>query len=387
MLNREQKTASLSTETPEKSIKISIAETPAEKREIYRFRYQTYVEEMSKHIKGIDYTNKLLFDDMDDWGLILCAKVGSELIGTARINIGKIKDFSKEVATFLSLKAFQDCYTDQNKQKFSFVTKIMVHPSYRNSPVFYMLIAKCYELAYSNQIYFIFGICNYHLIRIYEKLGMHRYCKNFELSGYGLQAPIVLLVNDIQHLRNIHSPFYRIARQRGTLDTQSVEWFHEKFTKHSRFVNSQLITEEDLWSILCNRLGYPPNEAITILHELSVIEAKKFLHCCASLIPFDPENMLVNQGDVSYSYNILISGKLRSLTFLRPVKEYSIPGQRFGANGLTEHNKHTEDIIAIDSGEILILSGIAFQRFYHTHPEVAHKITKRTINLRGKSES
>lgn len=381
MLNRTAKSLSLTTETPDEPIRIGIAATPAEKREIYRFRYQTYVEEMSKHIKGIDHTNKLLYDDMDDWGLILYAKVGAELIGTARINIGTVEDFPKEVTAFLSLDTFQDCC-----EEYSFVTKIMVLPAYRNSPVFYMLIAKCYELSYKRQIEFIFGICNYHLIRIYEKLGMHRYFKNFELPGYGLQVPIVMLVNDIQHLRNIRSPFYRLARQRGKVDTQAVEWFHAKFTKQSSFVNSHMVTEEDLWSVLDNRLHCPPNEAITILHGLSVSEAKKLLHCCGSLIPCNPGNLLTNQGDVSYTYNILISGKLKSMTFIRPAKEYSIPGQSFGADGLTEHNMHAENIMAIDTAEILILSGNAFQRFYHTHPEIAHKITKNIINLHRKSK-
>lgn len=386
MLNSTARSMSLTTENPDKSIIIGIAATPEEKREIYRFRYQTYVEEMAKHIMGIDHTHKLLYDDMDDWGLILYAKVGSELIGTARINIGTVGDFSKEVAAFLSLDTFQDCPKVQGRQ-FSFVTKIMVLPAYRNSPVFYMLIAKCYELSYRNQIDFIFGICNYHLIRIYEKLGMHRYFKNFELPGYGLQAPLVMLVNDIQHLRNIRSPFYRLARQRGKVDTQAVEWFHANFTKQSRFVNSQMVTEEDLWSLLDKRLHCPPNEAIKALHELSVSEAKKLLHCCASLIPCAPGNILTNQGDVSYTYNILISGKLKSLTFIRPAKEYSIPGQSFGANGLTEHNKHAEDIMALDTAEILILSGNAFQRFFHTHPEIAHRITQKLLTYAGKNKS
>lgn len=385
MLNRKFEIASQVIEMPDELIQISTATSPEEKKEIYRFRYQIYVEEMSKYIHEVDHVNKLLYDDMDDWGLLLYAKAGSALVGTARINIGDIEAFSKEVTTFLSLRSFQDCYNDGRKHQFSFVTKIMVHPSYRNSPVFYKLIAKCYELTCNRDIPFIFGICNYHLIRIYEKLGMHRYYKNFELPGYGLQAPIVLLVNDIQHLRNIRSPFYRIARQRSVLDTRSVTWFHETFTRNSRFVNSQIVTEDDLWLLLYNRLLSPPNEAITILNELSVSDAKKFLHCCGSVIPFDPENKLVNQSDVSYSYNILLSGKLTSLTFLHPAKEYTLPGQPFGANGLTEHNKHTEDIMAVVSGEILILSGIAFQRFYHTHPEIAHKVIKQIIHLREKA--
>jgi CRP-like cAMP-binding protein len=74
----------------------------------------------------------------------------------------------------------------------------------------------------------------------------------------------------------------------------------------------------------------------------------------------------------------MLTGKLRSLTFLSPVKEYSRPEQHFGADGLTEHGVHTEDIAAVDTSEILILSSMAFRKFSYAHFEIAHKII-RTI--------
>ncbi len=239
----------------------------------------------------------------------------------------------------------------------------------------------CYDLSCRNQVQFGFSACNVHLLRLYEQMGFHRYSKNFVDPGYGLLFPVVMPVDDIQHFRIIYSPLLRIARKRKDINTQAVEWFHEKFTRHSHIVNSQLVEEEELWSMLDNKLKKPPTEAITILRELSVTEAKKFLHSCGSLVQCAAGDIITNQGDISYSHNILLSGRLKSLTFQRPVKEYTSPGQHFGANGLTEHTKHTEDIVAIDAAEILVLSGMAFQRFFHSHPEIAHKIVQTTINL------
>jgi CRP-like cAMP-binding protein len=115
-----------------------------------------------------------------------------------------------------------------------------------------------------------------------------------------------------------------------------------------------------------------------------VPEAKKFLHCSGIFVQCDPGDIITVQGDVSYAYYILISGSLKSLTFHRPIKEYITPGQHFGANGLTEHTKHTEDIAAISFAEILVLSGIAFQKFYHSHPDIAHKTVESIISLAKK---
>jgi CRP-like cAMP-binding protein/predicted GNAT family N-acyltransferase len=379
MINKNPKTMSYTTETTENSIKICIAITPEEKREIYHFRYQTYVEEMSKHIEEGDYANKLLYDELDEWALLLYAKIGSVIIATERINIGTLADFPQKVVDILSLNEFQNCYTEHGDQKFAYITKLMVAPSHRGSPVLYLLMAECYEICCHRQIQFGFGICNFYLLRLYEQMGFHRYCKNFVYPGHGLAVPIVLLADDIQHFRIIRSPLLRIARKKGALNTQEVEWFHDKFTRNSPIINSQTVTEEELWSILCKGLNSPPTEAIALLQELSEAEAKKFLHSCGSYVQCASGDIITSQGDFSYSYDILISGKLKSLTFHHPIKEYTLSGQHFGANGLTEHNKHTEDIAAVTSTQLLVLSGAVFPRFFHSHPEIAHKIVK-TMN-------
>jgi len=363
------------TEASENSITIGIAITPAEKREIYHFRYQTYVEEMSKHLEDIDYVNKLLYDELDEWTILLYAKIGSTIIATTRLNIGTLEDFPLKLAEILSLDDFQGSYKENDNQKFAFITKVMVAPSHRSSPALYLLIVKCYELCGNNGVQFGFGACNVHLLRLYEQMGFHRYTKNFVDPGYGLLVPIVMLADDIQHFRAVNSPLFRIVRRKkGDVNTQAVEWFHARFVRDSPIKNSKMITEEELWSLLCNSLNCVPTETIALLHELTEKEAKSFLHSCGSLVQCYAGDVITNQGDLSYSYNILISGKLKSLTFHYPIKEYTAPGQHFGANGLTEHNIHTEDIAAVTSTQLLVLSGAAFPRFFHSHPDIAHKI-------------
>lgn len=383
MINNNQKTMSCAIEAPESLIKVGLAITPEEKSEIYHFRYQTYVEEMSKRLEDIDYVNKLLYDKLDEWTILLYAKIGPTIIATARLNIGMISDFPQKLAEILSLDAFQNSYTKNGDQKFAFITKLMVAPSHRSSPALYLLIVKCYEICCNNNVQFGFGACNFHLLRLYEQMGFHRYSKNFVDPGYGLLVPIVMLADDRQHFRVVNSPLFRIARRKeGAVNTKAVEWFHEKFVKNAPIINSKIITEEELWSIICKGLNSPPTKAIALLRELSEAEAKKFLHSCSSLVQCDTGDIITNQGDISYSYNILLSGKLKSLTFHYPIKEYTLPGQHFGANGLTEHNIHTEDIAAVNAVEILVLSGMAFPRFFHSHPDIAHKIVRALSNLR-----
>lgn len=381
MVNSFVQTSSWKKEPVNNSVTVGIATTQAEKKEIYRFRYQTYIEEMSKQIEGIDHSKKVLCDELDDWAMLLYAKVGSKLIGTARINIGTIEQYPAKLVQILSLDKFRDSFPESNEEVYAYVTKLMIAPPHRSSSALYLLIAKCYEICCANQVQFAFGACNFQLLRLYEQMGFHRYGKNFVDPGYGLLAPIVLLINDIQHFRMVRSPILRLARKRTNINTQAVEWFYAHLMKNPRSINSQIIEEDELWSLLCKRLYCPPTEAIEILENFSEVEAKKFLHSCSIYIHCHSGDIITHQGDMSYAYNLLISGKLKSLTFHHPMRYYATPGQSFGANGLTEHNPHTEDIAVVSTAEILVLSGIAFPRFCHAYPDIAHKVIRNLFNV------
>lgn len=369
-------------EVSDNSIKIGIAMKQWEKDEIYRFRYQTYVEEMSKRIDSADHKNKVLCDELDPWAVLLYAKIGSKIIATARINVGTIEQYPVKLVQILVLDKFVDALKISD-QAFAYITKLMVAPAHRSSPALYLLIAKCYEICCDNNVHFAFGACNFQLLRLYEQMGFHRYTSNFVDPGYGLLAPIVLLINDLRHLRMVRSPFLRIARKRTEVSTESVEWFNSHFLKTQHTVNSQIVKEEELWLILSKHFASPLNQTIDLLRGLSEMEAKKFLHNCGIYIHCKAGDMIVNQGDISYSYNVLLSGMLKSVTFRCPAKHY-LPGQHFGANGLTGHNVHSEDIVAMSATEILVLSGLAFPRFSHAYPEIAHKVVKSTLALNKK---
>jgi len=371
-----------------KTVTLGIATTPEEKLEIYRLRYQIYAEEMSKKFPNMDHNNKLLFDELDDWGVLLYAKSGSEMIGTLRINIGLLSDFSPFWVQVLSLKRFTQF--SKNNQKFAYTSKFMVSQSYRNSTVSYLLSSKSYELCCKEQVPFNFGVCTFHLLRLYEQFGFRRFGRNFVDDGYGLLAPYVLLVDDIEHLRTVRSPFFRQARKRNCLENQALKWFNTEFIETSNIINSQLVSQEDLWMFLHARFGASPNQTIPLLQGLSEEEAIKFIHCCGIVVQCLPGDHLTFQGDTSYALNILISGNLKSIHASQSDSHVILPGQSFGANGLVHHPMHTEDIIAVTDTELLVLSSLAFPKFLHSYPEIANKIIqnqkkKLTIKLDTKN--
>ena len=126
MKNTTHRLTSLSKDNEE--IKIGIARTPEEKRAIYRLRYNIYGEEISFNLMSVDHENKLFYDEMDEWAILLYAKVGSNLIGTARINVGDIEKFSPTLVETYHMNKFKNFYEKDVHPNFAVISKGMITP-------------------------------------------------------------------------------------------------------------------------------------------------------------------------------------------------------------------------------------------------------------------
>ncbi len=370
MLNPEEKTA-------EKLFTVGIAETDEEKKAIYRFRYEIYVEEMSRQLTSSDHKEKMLYDEMDEWGTLIYVKVNSKLIGTSRINIGQLRKFHPELRDTLELTRFQKFYSGKLHQNFGLITKLMVDPVFRNSQALYLLMAKAYELSCAHNVQFTFGGCNIYLLRLYEEIGGQRFGKNFQDPGYGMLTPIVWLIDDVEHMRKLHSPFYRLARKRTELDLEVGSWFASEFQEGGNLINSQLVTEEELWKAIANNLGTTPAE-IPWLQGLSEDEMKKLFHKCGIIAKCYAGDQVIVQGDPSNEVNILLNGRLEM-----DGPDTIFPGQHFGATGLEGSSHQPNNIFAVTPAEILVLSRIAFPKFRHRYPDIAGRVLQNIARMTG----
>lgn len=355
-------------------ITISVASTLREKMEVYRFRYRVYIEELAMQIDNADHERKMIFDEGDREGLLIYARVGGDIVGTQRLNIGTINEFPSDLAHFLSWDRFQSCYGGRKLPILSYTSKLMVAEQYRNTPVLHLITAKGYELYCDYNVQFNFGACNFHLLRLYEQFGCRRYGSSFTAPGYdGVVTPVVLIVNDIQHLRAVRSPFYRLARKRGDISQSLATWFYAEFKESSDLVNSQLISEEELWLTIVDRLGCLSKYHIPIFQGLSLAEIKKLIFQCGILVKYRDGEPITTRNASSHTHKILISGMLNK-TDAFGFNEMIMPGQSFGASGLVGHAPYSEDVVAATASEVLIFSSLNFERFRYSHPDIAFKV-------------
>jgi predicted GNAT family N-acyltransferase len=208
------------------SIEFKLAQTDEEKEAIFRFRYQIYIEEMNRPAHA-DHEKRQITDSFDKTAHIFYVERNQELVATARTNFQRESpiEFEKEYL----LEQFGDYYPD----RISTTSKLMVSNSNRNGRLTPYIINQLYKYTIRNKIAIDFINCNEPLDSLYEKMGYRRYRDNIAHKEFGSVVPMVLFLYDIEHLRKINSPFFKVAEELKIEPDSSFESIKNKLNPYN----------------------------------------------------------------------------------------------------------------------------------------------------------
>jgi hypothetical protein len=358
-------------------ISVELATTRKEKEKVYRFRYQVYVEEMGKILSSADHRRRLVIDaeDAADRCLLFYARIGNEVIGTMRLHIGRANDFLPYLRDNMALDRFESFPARIPENLISYTSKSMVDPRYRRSQAFYLLSANVYETFRRHECPFNFTVGAPYMVALYEQLGHRRYMGNFSVPGYGYMAPMVLLTEDVDHLRKVRSPLWRVARKFDN-SPAAAEWFAREFPDAARFVNRQMIGKEDIWRMLADKLGRPLERAVPLFRGMSEAEAMT----CADaghIILCEAGDAIVDPLDMCNDVFVIMSGVVsvrRQAPDRRPSVSISGPAKVYGEKAFVAHSRQNATVIAQTGTEILVFPRHSIERLELQHPEVAAKL-------------
>jgi hypothetical protein len=85
-----------------------------------------------------------------------------------------------------------------------------VAPRWRDSPALSILFTAAFKMSKERNVRFDFCHCAPAQLQLYQRLGYRRYAANFS-DKTGLRVPMVMLLDDIRHLKRVRSPLFRIA--------------------------------------------------------------------------------------------------------------------------------------------------------------------------------
>lgn len=364
----------MTTEQDNHPIIVGIAETVEDREAIYRLRYQIYHTEMGKQIKA-DHDRKMIVDELDDDGYLFFAKVGSDVVGTIRLNIGSAGDFPTSLREYFDMSQFQTY--SPGRMLLSYSSRLMVSPQYRNSQVLYFLLAEMYRFGIERDVVFNFCYCAPQLVGLYEQLGFRRYTKNVNHPETGFNVPMVLIGDDVQYLRKVRSPLYRLARKLGKQQVQeTVDWFANEYPHADRYIVQRALGEEEFWHIIDEKLHQSAKDQMFIFNGLDDQELKLLLRE-TTVLSCDEGDLIVRDGNVGNELFVVLSGAVE-VTKVKDGENFSIAligeGEVFGEMAFVSKRKRTATVTAVTNSEIMVLTHDFFSKFIDSQPVIASKV-------------
>ncbi|PIR23312.1 MAG: hypothetical protein COV44_03260 [Deltaproteobacteria bacterium CG11_big_fil_rev_8_21_14_0_20_45_16] len=175
-------------------------ETDFERSQVYRLRYDIYIEEMKRGTHGVDYATKQVFDEMDESAILLGAFYHGRMVGTARLNFSSDTVFSK--SDLYQFEVFEKTYP----KGVLMITKAMVAKEWRGSMLFFEMVKAMHNIALERNAQVSLLDCNDHLVGTYEKIGFRSYRGRVFDEEYGWVTPMAMLHADETYLREVRSP-------------------------------------------------------------------------------------------------------------------------------------------------------------------------------------
>jgi len=348
------------------SLKVYIAGDEWQKKEIYKLRYQIYVQEMAKSLKTISSKEKFISDPLDDRSILLYVQSGGEVVATLRLTIAIADDYPSTLREVFHMDKFKGIHPEFLDPLLGLATKLAVKKKYRNSPALYLLLVEMYRLLREQRAQILFGGCNPYLLPLYERMGFRKFAKNFTDPGYGLLVPIVMIVEDLQYFQGVKSPLCRQTKK-DVNDSARAQLFLKALPSAANYLNIQLASKEDLWKYAEQKLNDSP-AMIPLFKNLDNESILKLLSK-GTVFSCAPGDCIVYPGNICNDLYILLSGELMSKS--KAGSHLLRPGDYFGNLTNSGQLGAREMVSAIGESEIFVLPRQAFERYQCRHRQAA----------------
>ena len=347
-------------------IQVRIAQTSQEREAIYRFRYQVYAEEMRKKFILENFSDGLLVDDLDESAILFYGIVDDEIIATLRLNILGHSTLPIETQQEFGISQFTSVFPDT---ELSFSSRMMVAPKLRNSSAAGAIVSEAYRFVRSQGIQFDFMRCAPWLVPFYDNLGYRRYTNNVVDNSAGLSIPLVLVIEDIAHLKPARSPFYRLARHTDNRSDVGA-WFAKMFLIQSQFFNTSIHTSDQVWEYWLQKLEGRSIHSIPLFQNLNE-NAIKVLLKSSVFHSFKAGETILRVGDIGNAVFLVLSGQVE-VSHATPIASDLTPTEPydcFGEATLFTQLPSSEQATALTDVELLVIPVPVIQKVMKTAPD------------------
>ncbi len=181
--------------------------TPADMHAARRLAYEVFVRECGVHGDRADHGTQTLTGDADA-AVIFGAFEGDELLGQISTLFWADTPFPTFYERAFEIERF-DAFTPRNS--WVIMSRLVVHPRARSGSLLMRLFSAAWNHAQARGTQLVFIGCQPHLLMYYRHLGFRTYAPPYNYGDTGLGIPLVFVVADHQHLREIRSPSLQLV--------------------------------------------------------------------------------------------------------------------------------------------------------------------------------
>lgn len=338
--------------------------------DIYRFKYEIYVDEMGRYQSIADHLNRSLKEADDDRSHIYQARIDGELVGTMRFTWGGDGEFSERHIGQYDLEPFLDRVP---RDQIVIGERFMIDPTYRGTDLLFRMF--CAYMAFVNErrIQFVFGDCEAHLLNTYQSLGFRTYTRrNVNSPDTGYLIPLVIVSEDLGYMRKIGSPLADVLTDFGA--ESRIPSDLDPLLKDGEAVVSQKFVEKDEYWARIKQAMSDADLQVTWLFEgmtddevLICLEKSNTIDCQSG-------DRVIKKGNPAKNIYLALSGKLEVREESAVVATISA-GEIFGEIAFFLKLPRTMDVYAVgDNVRVVSFSETAIRKLIESHSETAAKL-------------
>jgi predicted GNAT family N-acyltransferase len=362
----------------ESTATVRIASTQIEKEEIYRLRYQVYIEEMGgerRHVEA-DCTRRVLRDHWDDSAHHFYIHRDGVMVAAGRLNV-RCED-ALECEEQFEIERFKPFYPNQ----VCMTSRVVVHPQMRGSHLLKSLTCAMYRFGRKHDMRFNFIDCHSQWLPLYSRLGYRLYRPGFNHDKYTYVIPMVLVGDDLDYLKRVRSPFVPIARRyRSSVRGRELLFSQFPYASHSHTKT----LAGDL-SSLSSRLSNAkdPTASADLLRGMTINETKQLLSL-GHLLYCRPGDEVLTAKDAGRELFLILQGSFqvrkRGGAASNQVLKILAAGESFGESRFLREDLRPALITAREEATLLVLNARSLDRLVMHSPKMAAKLFRNIARI------
>ncbi len=370
---------------PSRVPKVVIATTDEEKKEIYRLRYEVYIEEMdgARRHTEVDSSERRMRDELDDRAVQFYIRQQDAIVGCVRLNLRR--DGPWECEDRFELDKFAPAYPSH----VAMASRFAVHAHARGSAIMMQLSFAVARHWIEEDQRYLFLDCHPKLLPLYSRLGFRLYRPGFKHPKYTYVIPMVLTSGDLEHLERVNSPLVSIWREYP----RTTEWRNLLLRNFPAAANTFVSGDVDgdaFWGLLGGSLrGMGPDiEPSDILAGLTESEAKLIVSM-GQVVSCRAGDPIVSTGEEGREIFLILDGRFKVLGWNSRgshVEEATtvtilVPGEIFGEGAFLASGRRSMTVVAMENSTILVLNAKALDREVITEPLLAAKVFRNLARI------